>query len=111
MGKEERQHTDSRGRASVSSELVPEVPEPKTKQPFGMTAEQARVASAIATTLRSQPFSIGMFCERAGLEGEECLAVFGALHSIGVLRCPVNDGGCALYQLVPELVRRYNAMD
>lgn len=110
MAKAEVQHTDQRGRSTTSSELVPEIPEPKTKQPFGMTAEQARVASAIATTLRDQPFSVGQFCERAGLNGDECLAVFHDLHSIGVLRCPVNDGGCALYQLVPELVRRYGAL-
>lgn len=104
------QHTDKQGRQTVSTEVFPEVPEPKTHNPYGMTAEQARVATAIGTAMKSQPFSVGQFCERAGLNGDECLAVFNQLHSIGVLRCPVNDGGCALFQLVPDLVRRYGAL-
>jgi len=69
---------------------------------YGMNAEQDAVVKKIQQTVRSSPFSIGAFCQASGGDADHCLEVFPQLVDLGVLRCPVNDGGCSLFQLVPE---------
>lgn len=71
---------------------------------YGMTAAQAETVEQIAGRLGTQPFSIGQFCNVTGRKAADCTSVFAELVALGALRCPVNDGGCQLYQLVPDLV-------
>lgn len=90
-------------------EIIPELPKTKTSFAYGMSEEEYRICEAIAAVLKDQQFTIGQFCERTGLLAQDCVHAFERLHAIGVVRCPINDGGCGLYQLVPDLVRRLNA--
>jgi len=100
---------DSKGRAIQEVEFtVPEVPDPKTAFPYGCSEAEWKIVQSIAASVRGRPFVIGQFCEATGLEGGECVAVFQRLCDIGCLRCPVNDGGTVLFELIPELQRRLN---
>jgi len=72
--------------------------------PYGMTKEQAEAVKLMVQSVKGQPFSIGQFCQLTGHKAVECEKLFVELHTIGVLRCPDNDGGCNLYQVVPEFV-------
>lgn len=70
----------------------------------GMTHEQSALVEKLRAALREQPFTIGLACDKAGVGMEDCLELFPQLCQLGVLRCPVNDGGMALYQLALEVV-------
>ncbi len=76
--------------------------QPEVKPPYGMNAEQWAVTQAIKQSVRGGPFSIGAFCQTGGGNPDRCVVIFPQLVELGVLRCPVNDGGCNLFQLVPE---------
>jgi len=70
--------------------------------PYGMNAVQNATVDKIIGSIGEGPFQIGAFCQRTGEAAGDCFDTFAELVDLGVLRCPVNDGGCKLYQLIPE---------
>jgi len=67
----------------------------------GMNEIQAKLASKVYLAVREVPFTIGDACDKAGADVKLLEAEFPKLCVLGVLRCPVNDGGMALYQFYP----------
>jgi len=50
-------------------------------------------------------FTVGMYCVgRQGVDAQDCVSDFMALHACGCLRKPVNDGGQEYYQVMPFVV-------
>lgn len=76
---------------------------------MGMDAAQSAVVDAAVRKFGSTWFTVGMFCEHTDAHASDCLPVFRSLVDIGVLRCPLNDGGCFQYEIIPEMVRRARA--
>jgi len=70
--------------------------------PYGMSKAQYATVQKVQGSIGEGPFSIGAFCQRTGDKASGCIEIFAELVELGVLRCPVNDGGCNLFQLVPE---------
>ncbi len=73
---------------------------------MGMTEDQAALIQSAVDRFGSTPFTIGMLCETTGASAKDCIALAKGCHELGVLRCPVNDGGHVVYEVMPELVRR-----
>jgi len=70
----------------------------------GMNGEQTELVKKLSTSLKATPFTVGMACDKAGVHEEHCLEIFPQLCDLGVLRCPVNDGGMKLYEIALEVV-------
>ncbi len=70
----------------------------------GMNSEQTALVKKLAIALKTQPFTIGTACDKAGVNAAHCEEDFPQLCKLGVLRCPDNDGGMALYQIALEVV-------
>jgi len=73
---------------------------------MGMTDKQEAMIEIAITKFGSTTFTVGMLCESAGGSAEDCIKELTAMHALGAVRCPVNDGGCVLYEVIPELVYR-----
>jgi len=73
---------------------------------MGMTRTQEGIIEIAVQKFGGTQFTIGMLCEAGGGGAEDCVDMMRDLHAIGAVRCPVNDGGCALYEIIPELVWR-----
>jgi len=73
---------------------------------MGMTDRQEAMIDIACTKFGGTTFTVGMLCEAAGGSAEDCIKELTAMHAMGVVRCPVNDGGCVLYEVIPELVYR-----
>jgi len=73
---------------------------------MGMTEKQEAMVTIAIQKFGSSTFTVGMLCEAAGGSPEDCIKELTVMHSIGAVRCPVNDGGCKLYEVIPELVYR-----
>lgn len=71
----------------------------------GMSPEQTAVVKKLATALKTQPFTIGLAADKASVDAKVSEKMFPDLCALGVLRCPVNDGGMALYELSLEVVQ------
>ncbi len=89
----------------ADSKVVGDVPVPNTG-PMGMNANQAGLVQAAVDRFGSTPFTIGMLCEATGTLAADCLDLADQCHRLGTLRCPVNDGGHVVYEVMPELARR-----
>lgn len=70
----------------------------------GMNDAQAALIKKIVVAVKDQPFTIGLVCDKAGVAAVACEKEFPQLCKLGVLRCPVNDGGMHLYQVALEVV-------
>ncbi len=79
---------------------------PPNTGPMGMNADQAALIQTAVDRFGSTPFTIGMLCETAGVLADDCLDLARECHELGTLRCPVNDGGHVVYEVMPELVFR-----
>ncbi len=77
-----------------------------TLGPMGMTSSQASMIQSAIVRFGSTPFTIGMLCETTNASAKDCIALAKGCHELGVLRCPVNDGGHVVYEVMPELVHR-----
>jgi len=73
---------------------------------MGMTDRQEAIVTIAIQKFGSSTFTVGMLCEGAGGSAEDCIKELTAMHALGAVRCPVNDGGCKLYEVMPELVYR-----
>jgi len=73
---------------------------------LGMTDKQEDLVDIAITKFQGSTFTVGMLCEASGAKASDCVDMMHELHAIGAVRCPVNDGGCALYEVIPELVFR-----
>jgi len=73
---------------------------------MGMTDKQEDVIDIAINKFQASTFTAGMLCEASGESATDCVKLLKELHAIGAVRCPVNDGGCALYEVIPELVFR-----
>jgi len=73
---------------------------------MGMSDRQAAMIEIACTKFGGTTFTVGMLCEAAGGNADDCIKELTAMHAIGAVRCPVNDGGCMLYEVMPELVHR-----
>jgi len=76
----------------------------------GLTPNQEKLIKAIAAGIGDGPFTIGLACDKAGVTAEVCEKEFPAICAVGALRCPVNDGGMALYQIAPDIARSLNVI-
>lgn len=74
--------------------------------PMGMNIVQAALIQSAVDRFGSTPFTIGMLCETSGAAADDCLEIADQCHRLGTLRCPVNDGGHVVYEVMPELVYR-----
>ncbi len=79
---------------------------PVRKPAMGMTDKQEAMIEIAITKFGSTTFTGGMLCEASGGSAMDCTNELEELRIIGVVRCPVNDGGCRLYEVIPELVYR-----
>jgi len=85
------------------------MPDPRgqTHSPdMGMTDKQEAMVKIAIQKFGSTQFTVGMLCEAAGGSAEDCIKELTVMHALGAVRCPVNDGGCNLYEVIPELVYR-----
>lgn len=85
------------------------MPDPRgqTRTPaMGMTDRQEAMVTIAVQKFGSTTFTVGMLCEAAGGNADDCIKELNAMHALGAVRCPVNDGGCKLYEVMPELVYR-----
>ena len=73
---------------------------------MGMTDRQEAIVKIAIQKFGSTQFTVGMLCEAAGGSAEQCVEELSVMHQLGAVRCPVNDGGQMLYQVMPELVYR-----
>lgn len=73
---------------------------------MGMTDKQEAMARIAIQKFGSTQFTVGMLCEAAGGSAADCIKELAVMHELGAVRCPVNDGGCKLYEVIPELVYR-----
>jgi len=73
---------------------------------MGMTDKQEAMVQIAVTKFGSTTFTVGMLCEAAGGSPADCIKELAVMHELGVVRCPINDGGCKLYEVIPELVYR-----
>jgi len=85
---------------------MPDPRGPVRSPAMGMTDKQEAMIEIAITKFGSTTFTGGMLCEASGGAAAECVKELDLLHAIGVVRCPVNDGGCKLYEVIPELVYR-----
>jgi len=70
----------------------------------GLTEMQQKTCDYCCASFGDTSFTVGMFCAQTGVVATEALAALRELHSFGIIRCPVNDGGQMLYQMVPGIV-------
>jgi len=70
----------------------------------GMTAQETKLVNSLVVAFGDKTFTIGLAADKAGSSAEDCEKLFPKLCALGVLRCPVNDGGMALYQIALEVV-------
>ena len=70
----------------------------------GLTPLQEKITEYCVGAFGDTSFTVAMFCAQTGLSAVEALDAMMGLHLIGVLRCPVNDGGQCLYQVIPGVV-------
>lgn len=70
----------------------------------GLTEMQQKTCDYCCASFGDTSFTVGMFCAQTGVDAPSALAALNELHSYGIIRCPVNDGGQMLYQMVPGVV-------
>jgi len=70
----------------------------------GLTEMQQKTCDYCCSAFGDTSFTVGMFCAQTGVVATEALAALTELHSFGIIRCPVNDGGQMLFQMVPGIV-------
>lgn len=73
---------------------------------MGMTEGQEDLIAIAVRKFKSTTFTAGMLCEVSDNSASDCVKMLDELHAIGVVRCPVNDGGSILYEVMPEMVYR-----
>jgi len=70
----------------------------------GLTEMQQKTCDYCCASFGDTSFTVGMFCAQTGVDAAEALYALKELHEFGIVRCPVNDGGQMLYQMVPGIV-------
>jgi len=96
---------DADKEAQVRAALAMSTPSNMTGT-HGLDEVQLTHVRSAATKFKTGWFTIGNFCDATNLPADGCYAMFEALHKLGAVRKPVNDGGCCFYQVVPEMALR-----
>jgi len=70
----------------------------------GLTDMQGRASKFCVSAFGDGQFTVAMLCAQTGLDADIAVETMHQLHEIGIVRCPVNDGGQQLYQMMPGIV-------
>ncbi len=75
----------------------------------GLTEMQSKVTEFCKNAFGDTSFTVAMFCAQTGVAAKEGCDCMTELHALGIVRCPVNDGGQVLYQVMPGVVHPQSA--
>jgi len=76
----------------------------KEKRTDGLDDEHGAVLDGCVSRFRDTQFTAAMVASSGRLSGANAAKILNALHAQGYVRCPVNDGGQMLYQVMPGVV-------
>lgn len=70
----------------------------------GLNKEHGAVCDQCVGLYRDGQFTAAMLAGASKLSAARAKAILDDLHAWGYVRCPVNDGGQMLYQMMPGVV-------
>jgi len=70
----------------------------------GLDQQHGEVCDQCVALYRDSQFTAAMLAKAAGIGAGQATEILKDLHAWGYVRCPVNDGGQMLYQVMPGVV-------
>jgi len=70
----------------------------------GLTTTEEKVTRFCVAAFGDTQFTVAMLCAQVSMSAYDALECINMLHAIGIVRCPTNDGGQMLYQVMPGVV-------
>jgi len=76
----------------------------KTPRVDGLDHQHGEVCDRCVALYGDSQFTAGMYAKASGGSADQATEILKDLHAWGYVRCPVNDGGQVLYQVMPGVV-------
>ena len=70
----------------------------------GLTELEEKITRLCVAAFGDTQFTVAQLCCQIAIPAEDACECMHMLHEIGIVRCPVNDGGQKLYQVMPAVV-------
>jgi len=74
------------------------------KRADGLSDEHGAVCDHCVALFRDTQFTAAMLCLAVSMSPDDATDILRDLHAWGYVRCPDNDGGQVLYQVMPGVV-------